>query len=78
MAEGYFEEIILISDGTDKDILIDEEGNEQVNHNVIQRDKLRSDNRKWVVARMLPRKYGDRQTTILEGGDKPIEVSFED
>lgn len=77
-AEGMFEDIILISDGTDDDVLVDEEGNRQVNHEIIQRDRLRTDNRKWVLARLNPRKYGDKNTTVLEGGEKPIIINFED
>jgi len=79
MAENMFEDIILISDGTGDDILIDEDGRENVNHNIIQRDKLRSDNRKWVLSKLNPKKYSDKNTTILEGSeDKPIKISFKD
>ena len=59
-AESVFEDIILISDGTGDDILIDEEGKEQVNHQVIQRDRLRVDSRKWALSKMNPKKYGER------------------
>lgn len=66
-AEGMFEDIILISDGTDDDVLIDEEGKEQINHNVIQRDRLRSDNRKWVLSKLNPKKYGDKIDLTTDG-----------
>lgn len=59
-AEKVFDEITLIADGTGDDILIDEDGKEQVNHNVIQRDRLRIDARKWALSKMLPKKYGDK------------------
>lgn len=59
-AELMFDEITLIADGTGDDILIDEDGKEQVNHNVIQRDRLRIDARKWALSKMLPKKYGDK------------------
>lgn len=65
-AERTFEEIILISDGTDDDILIDEDGKEQTNHHVIQRDKLRIDARKWALSKRNPKKYGDKLETKNE------------
>lgn len=39
----------------------------------IQRSRLRVDTRKWIMARMKPKKYGDK--TIHEGGDTPIKVA---
>ena len=71
-AERMFEDIILISDGTGDDILVDEDGKEQVNWNVIQRDKLRSDNRKWVLSKLNPKKYGDRLQLDQNKKDIPI------
>lgn len=65
MASGMFEDIVLISDGTGDDLLIDEDGVAQVNHQVIQRDRLRVDSRKWALSKLNPKKYGDRTTTDL-------------
>lgn len=59
-AENVFEDIILISDGSGDDVLIDEDGNENVNHNIIQRDRLRVDARKWALSKMNPKKFGDK------------------
>ena len=40
----------------------------------VQRDKLRVDTRKWLMARMAPRKYGDRLFTAFEDKDgKPAD-----
>jgi len=47
--ENWAEQIIEISD-KDGDV---------------NRDRLRVDSRKWLVARLMPRKYGDR--TLIEG-----------
>ncbi len=70
-AAGVFEDIILISDGTDDDIIIDEDGNKNVNHNVIQRDRLRIDARKWALSKTVPKKYGDK--IDITSGDKPLD-----
>jgi len=61
-ADFYFEEILEIADGTESDILLDKDGNPtgKVNHENINRSRLKVDARKWVVARLAPRKYGDQ------------------
>lgn len=37
------------------------------NHEHIARSKLRIDTRKWMAAKLAPKKYGDRQTVEHEG-----------
>jgi hypothetical protein len=71
-AESVFEDIILISDGSGDDLLIDENGIEQVNHQVIQRDRLRVDSRKWALSKMNPKKYGDKLD--LTSKDEKIQI----
>lgn len=74
-AEGFFEEIIEIADDGRRDYQESEEGAFLVDHDHIQRAKLRVDARKWVAARMAPKKYGEpaRNTANPEeggGGDE--------
>lgn len=59
-ADMIFEDMFNILDATEDDVIINEDGVEVVNHNVIQRDRLRIDGRKWILGRMNPKKYGDR------------------
>lgn len=75
-AELIFEEILEIADDSEKDTLIDEDGNERINTEFVQRSRLKIDARKWMLGKMQPTKYGDK--TIIEGGDKPIVINFED
>ena len=52
--------------------------------NVVQRDRLRIDTRKWLASKLKPKKYGDKvdvttdgkaiQGTIIQWGDKQIEI----
>lgn len=42
---------------------------EVVNHEHIARSKLRLDARKWIAAKLQPRKYGDK-LDVTSGGDK--------
>lgn len=63
-AEHIFEDILDIADDGERDVIIrvNEDGttDEIVNHDHIQRSKLRVDARKWVLSRMQPKKYGDK------------------
>ena len=72
-ADVIFEEILEIADNTEDDIITNSDGNKVTNHNVIQRDRLRVDTRKWIAAKMNPKKYSDKQ--FIETKDlteKPI------
>ena len=71
-AEMLADEIIQISDDGSNDTYkkTDADGNEygeEVNHDVIARSRLRVDARKWVAAKLLPKKYGDKQGLELTG-----------
>jgi len=57
----FAEEILDIADNTSKDVEVTAEGI-RVNHDVIQRDKLRVDTRKWLMSKLAPKTYGERQT----------------
>lgn len=43
----------------------------------VQRDRLRVDARKWVVSKMLPKKYAERITQEITGANgSPIQFQF--
>ena len=56
MADILFEDIMEIADNSPGDIL----GNGQPNSSAVQRSRLQVDARKWIVSKLLPKKYGDR------------------
>ena len=64
-AEAMFEEMLDIADDGSNDTYVDENGNKKTDWDVVGRSRLRVDTRKWALARMSPKKYGDRQ--ILAG-----------
>ena len=73
--ETLAEEIIDISDnGTNDWMQLNDPDNPgyALNGEHIQRARLRVDTRKWFVAKMLPKKYGDRQ---ILAGDKDAPLS---
>lgn len=55
-AEKMADEILAIADCRTHDV--DEEG--RVNHEVVARDRLRVDSRKWLLSKLAPKKYGDK------------------
>lgn len=81
-AERVAEEIISIADDTSEDEIFAEaeDGSGQTakrfcNKEFILRSRLRVDARKWIAARLLPKKYGDKQAIEHSGPDgDPIPV----
>lgn len=54
------EEIIDIADDSSLDMAFTEEGKAYVDREHINRSRLRVDTRKWVLSKLLPKKYGDK------------------
>lgn len=63
--ESLVDDILEIADDTSNDYVENADGVLIVNHENIQRSKLRIDTRKWLAAKLCPRLYGDKAT------DKP-------
>ena len=63
-----FREIIEIADDASGDYVTSSDGQTIVDHENIQRSRLRVDARKWAAARLAPRKYGDRVEHDVKGG----------
>jgi len=66
-ADALVEDILLISDDQEGDVYKDSDGNEQTNHNVINRARLRVDSRKWLAGKLRPKKYGDQSKLTIDG-----------
>nr|WP_316214145.1 terminase small subunit protein [Bradyrhizobium sp. SZCCHNR2032] len=72
--DAMAEEILEISDDGSNDTY-EVDGREVTNQDVIARSRLRVDTRKWLMARMAPKKYGDRLEQVLTGDpEKPVET----
>jgi len=76
--EVWADEIIEISDDASNDWMArngkDDEPSWSVNGEHIQRSKLRSDNRKWLLSKLKPHQYGDKVTV---GGDEKNPIKHE-
>jgi hypothetical protein len=72
-AELLADEIIEIADNSTNDFMERERENgtkiRVFDHEHVQRSKLRLEARKWVAAKLLPKKYGDRNSLELTGHD---------
>jgi hypothetical protein len=72
-AELFGDELIDISDEESLTSRRAEDG-ETVCFDNVQRSKLRVDTRKWVMSKLLPKKYGEK-VTLAGDKDNPIEIS---
>ena len=79
LADHWADEIVEIADDGTGDEWTDADGREHVNQDHIQRSKLRVDARKWLLARMAPKKYGDRHAHEVSGpGGAPVALALTD
>jgi hypothetical protein len=68
-AEAYAEEIVDIADDGTNDYVPDGDDGVRFDHEHVQRSKLRVEARKWICAKMKPRKYGEKVETTHQVGD---------
>jgi len=78
-ADKLFEECLEIADDTSGDYI--EKKNDDgstfwvVDHEHIQRSKLRIDTRKWMAGKVAPKKYGEKVTQETSGSEgRPILI----
>lgn len=74
-ADTMADQIIDIGDETPIMVVTDEDGKvtKRIDPAGVNRNRLRVDARKWVAAKLKPRKYGER-TTIAGDKEAPLEV----
>jgi hypothetical protein len=68
-ADALADEIIDIADDGRRDYGKALDGRDIVDHDHIARARLRVDARKWIAAKLKPKKYGDQLRTELTGAD---------
>lgn len=76
-ADSIFEECLEIADSQENDVIELEDGTTIVNYNVINRNKLQVDTRKWFVSKLNPKKYGDKiESTLVGDATRPVILSL--
>lgn len=77
-ADAMAEDILDIADDGTNDWMEIETKNGGVqtvlNHEHVQRSKLRVDSRKWLMAKMKPKKYGDKIDMTTNGKELPQPI----
>jgi hypothetical protein len=73
-ADTLADEILDIADDGTNDWMGDKDDKDgtQYNGDAVQRSKLRVDARKWIAAKLKPKKYGDR--IDVTSGNEPIRM----
>lgn len=71
-ADTLADEILAIADDGKNDTYIDADGKVRVDQDVIARSRLRVEARKWLAAKMAPKKYGDK-VEVDHSGDVTIK-----
>lgn len=76
--EWLVERAQAIADDGSNDTYIDDDGKPRVDHDHIQRSKLRVDTIKWTAARLARGRYGDK-VDVNHGGqpDNPMKMLYE-
>ncbi|GEM_PF-745979 len=69
--EVIIDEILTIADDASSDYVTNDEGRPVIDHEHINRAKLRIDTRKWLAAKLVPRMYG----TV---NDATVNLNFPD
>lgn len=80
-AHGLAEQIVAIADDSSHDTVTRtrEDGSEYeaIDHDHINRSRLRVDARKWYASKLAPKHYGDKITQEHTGKDGgPVQVNF--
>lgn len=81
--EAWAEQVVIISDDRGDDVmkdkqgnvLLDGRGNPVVDHENIQRSKLRVEARKWLLSKLKPDVYGERLAVTATQTHKVIPVT---
>lgn len=66
-ADCLFDDMLAIADDGLNDTYLDDEGKQRVDHDHIQRSKLRVETRKWMAGKLRPKVYGDK-VDVNHGG----------
>lgn len=76
-ADTMADEILDIADETAFDSIESENGGLKPNQEWIARSRLRVDARKWLAAKMAPKKYGDKLQSEVTGADgAPLAIQI--
>jgi len=73
--EWWAHEIIEIADDTSGDYVINDRGERVLDKENVHRTRLRIDTRKWLMSKLLPRKYGGDVGDAMPAGSSLLELA---
>lgn len=74
LLDRRLEEMEAIADNAERDIKKLANGSEVTDTEVIQRAKLRIDQRRWEMSKLMPKRFGDKVTNEHTGADRgPVQ-----
>lgn len=77
-ADALAEDMLDIADDASNDWMVvhrkDDSEGWQLNGEHVQRSRLRIDTRKWIAAKLKPKKYGDKLDMTTNGKDLPTPI----
>jgi hypothetical protein len=75
--DAMADELLEIADDGSGDFVIDANGNRIPDHEHISRSRLRIDTRKWYLAKLAPKRYGDRLGVRVGGqAENPVAANI--
>jgi len=74
-ADTLADEILDIADDGSNDWMERQDGSAEYNGDAVARSKLRVDARKWIAAKLKPKKYGERQL-VGSDPDNPLPAGI--
>lgn len=59
-ADAIFDECLDIADDASNDFKVNDDGAVAIDHDAVNRARLKIDTRKWMAGKLRPKKYGDK------------------
>jgi len=74
--DAWAADLLHIADDESRDYYVDNKGERHSDNTSVNRDRLRADTRKWLMARIAATQYGDKVTTEHTGANGgPIQYN---
>ena len=74
LLEHWADDIVSISDDRTGDVYVDADGKKRVDHENINRSRLRVDTRKWLLSKLRPEQYGDHVNLDVKSAAPPVFI----
>ncbi len=73
-ADALFDEALEIADDASGDWMVDKDGKKTLDHEHVQRSRLRVDTRKWAAGKLAPKatRFSTRAMVVAQSASGPI------